>query len=451
MRAAVLAAAFALLVLRPPAVLGAQAPGAELEEFTLANGLRVVVSSDASDPMAALAVAYGVGPRQEEPGRSGFAHLFEHLMFEGSRNVPRGDFDRVLESYGGEDNAATHEDLALYYERFPAHVLPAALWLEADRMGGPILDERRVRAQIEELKEERRLGLDEKPYGRLVDEEISSRTFSNRRNARPPLGSWADLDAAKLQDLQAFFDERYAPANAVLVVAGGVDPARVKSAVSELFSTLPARAKPAAPDLEEPPPGPGGRFEVKDARARLPALALSWKDMPPRGSPDFYALGLLSRALAAGRTSRLYRRLVKESGAAVEVAGGLGFPVHDAADYQAPALWSFFVIHKAGRKPDEVRAMVLEEIARVAAGGLCAEELARVKNKLRCDRLAEQQTALGRARRLALAVLLDGDPGRANDVDRYLAVTPADVQAAAAKYLKPDLANTFELVPGTLR
>jgi predicted Zn-dependent peptidase len=441
-RAGLLALALAL-----PAS-AASSPRIDFTEFSLPNGLRVLVSTDGAVPVAAVAMVFDAGSRHEAPGRSGFAHLFEHMMFEGSHHAPKGAFDRILESYGGDNNASMHQDLTFYYEEVPSNAVPVALWLDADRVGGLEVSKESVKNQIEVVKEEKRMRVDNKPYGPLLDLEISSRTFSNWSNAHSVIGSAEDLDASTLEDVRAFFRDYYTPSNAVMAVVGDVDPAEVKSRMTELFGPLPGRPKPAAPDTTEPEPGPGRRFELRDAQAKLPALALSWKGMPDRGTADFRALVLLGRALFDGKNSRLFQELVKTSQAAVELAGGLGFPVSGPSDYKSPGLFGAFVIHKAERKPEEVRSSLLSQLSRVAAQGLAPAELARVKTKFRSDWILERQTSLGRAEKLLLAALLDGDPEAANGLDKYLAVSNEDIKRAAAKYLKSDLANTFVLIPG---
>lgn len=431
----------------PVGVLAAT-PRIAYEQFSLPNGLRVLISSDASVPLVAQAMIFDVGARQEVPGRSGFAHLFEHLMFAGSQNVPKGGFDKILESYGGDNNAATHEDFTFYYEVVPAHALPVALWLDADRVGALNVSKDAVAKQIEVVKEEKRMRVDNEPYGPLLDSEISSRTFSNWQNRHSIMGEFEDLNRAGLKDVQAFFETYYAPSNAFLAVVGDVTVAEAKRWVTEFFGNLPNREKPAPTDTTEPEPGPGRTFAVADAQAKLPALAAAWKLRPRRQTADFFALAILGRALCAGKSSRLYQELVKNSQIAVEVQGGLGFPGSDESDYQAPALFGVFVIHNGEHKPEEVRRLLLAQIARIAAEGLPAAELERLKTKFRSDWLMSQQTRLNRAEKLLVAAILDGDPNAANALDSYLAVTSADVQRAAANYLKPELANIFEVVPG---
>jgi predicted Zn-dependent peptidase len=446
-----LGAAGLLLALAAPALAASAAPRIEYQDFTLPNGLRVLISTDHAVPVAVVSLIFDAGGRNETPGHSGFAHLFEHLMFEGSQNVPRGGFDRMLESYGGENNASTHEDFALYYEEMPSNAVPVALWLDSDRVGALNVSKEAVKNQIEVVKEEKRLSVDNRPYGPMLGLDISSRSFSNWQNAHAVIGSAEDLDASSLEDVRDFFKAYYAPANAVLAVVGDVDPSEVKRWVTDLFGQLPKREKPAAPDTTEPEPGSGQRFELKDPQAKLPALALSWKGMPARGSADFNALVLLGRALFAGKSSRLYQELVKNSKVAVELDGGLGFPVCDASDYKSPALFGAFVIHKAEASPDKVKDLLAAQLARVAAEGLPEAELRRVKTKFRSDWILSQQTSLGRAEKLLMAALLDGDPEAANGLDRYMAVSPEDIRRVAGRYLKADLANVFVLSPGGAR
>jgi predicted Zn-dependent peptidase len=440
--------AFLTLALCLPAAAAPSAPRIDYQEFSLPNGLRVLVSTDHAVPVAAVSLIFDVGGRHETPGRSGFAHLFEHMMFEGSQNVPKGGFDKILESYGGDNNASTHEDLTFYYEEVPSNAVPVALWLDSDRVGALNVSKEAVKNQIEVVKEEKRMRVDNKPYGSLLDLEMSSRTFGNWQNAHPVIGSAEDLDASSIDDVRAFFKAYYAPSNAIMAVVGDVDPLEVRKLVTDLFGPLPKRGKPVPPDTTEPEPGPGRRFEVKDSQAKLPALALSWKGMPARGTADFNALVLLGQALFDGKSCRLYQELVKNSKAAVDVTGGLGFPVNDMSDYKSPGLFGAFVIHKAERKPDEVKALLLAQVARVAAEGLPAAELARVKTKFRSDWILSQQASLGRAEKLLMAALLDGDPEAANGLDRYMAVTSEDIKRAAGKYLKAEFANTFVLVAG---
>jgi predicted Zn-dependent peptidase len=404
------------------------APRVEFSSFTLSNGLRVVLSQDSSVPVVAMTMIVDVGGRHEARGLSGFAHLFEHLMFEGSKHVPRGDFDKLLETYGGDNNASTHEDFTLYYEQVPSNALPVALWLDADRVGALNVAPESVKNQIEVVKEEKRMRVDNEPYGSLLYVEMASHTFSNWQNSHPTIGSFADLDAASLKDVRAFFEAYYSPDNIIMAIVGDIDPVETKKLVESYFSSMPAKPRPKAADVTEPAPAGERTIKLVDAHAKLPALAFTWKGAPERGTEEYYAMLLLGKALFSGKSARLYQKLVKESQVAVALDGGLGFPISDADEYKAPGAFGGFVVHKREKTP---------------------AELERVKTKFRSDWLRGQETRLGRAQRLLYAALLDGDPEAANrELPRFMAVTSAQIKSAAAARLVPAAAAWFELAAG---
>jgi zinc protease len=422
---------------------------AELHTFTLPNGLRVVLAPDRAVPVATAAMIFDVGGRQEPRGRSGFAHLFEHLMFEGSKNAPRGAFDRVLETYGGDNNASTHVDFTFYYEVLPSNALPIALWLDADRLSALTVSEESFRNQASVVQEEKRLRVDNEPYGPLLYVEIASRTFQNWTNAHPVIGSFEDLQAATLQDVKDFFNAYYAPSNAWLAVVGDIDLAETKALVEKYFAWIPNLGKPKPIDKTEPEQTAARRFVLDDAHANLPALAVAWTGMPARRTqPDFYALGLLGRLLFYGKSSRLYQGLVKGSQIAVSVDGSLGFPLTDVTEFRHPGLFGGFIVHKTGASADAVRDAVFAEIRKIASEGVGAEELERVKTKLRSDFIVDGQTTRGRAFRYLVAALLDGSPREAEgELGRFMAVSPEQVREAAARYLVDERSNVFEVRP----
>lgn len=439
--------ACALLAAAPS--VRAAAPRIDFSSFTLANGMRVVLSRDASVPVVAMTMIVDVGGRHEAPGRSGFAHLFEHMMFEGSKHVPKGGFDKLIETYGGDNNASTHEDFTFYYEQVPSNALPVALWLDADRVGALSVNAESVKNQIEVVKEEKRLRVDNQPYGRLLYVEMASHTFSNWQNAHPTIGSFEDLNAASLKDVRAFFKAYYSPDNIIMAIVGDLEPEKTKAAVEAYFGSLPVNARPSAPDLTEAPPSGERVVKLTDAHAKLPALAFTWKDGPERGSDDYYALLLLGKALFSGKSARLYQKLIKESQVAVSLDGGLGFPLTDADEYKAPGAFGAFVVHKREKAPSEVKALIEAEIAKIAAEGLADAELDRVKTKFRSDWLRGQERRVERAMRLLYAALLDGDPEAANrELDRFMAVTPESIRRAAAARLVPKASTWFELSAG---
>ncbi len=427
----------------------AAAPRVEFTAFTLANGMKVVLSKDSSVPVVATSMIVDVGGRHEVPGRSGFAHLFEHMMFEGSKHVPKGGFDKILETYGGTNNADTHEDFTLYYEELPSNALPIALWLDADRIGALSVTPEATKNQIEVVKEEKRMRVDNEPYGSLLYVDMGSHTFSNWQNSHPTIGSFADLDAASLKDVRAFFEAYYSPDNVTLGVVGDIDLAETRRLVESYFGSLPVKPRPKARDLAEPAPAGERTVAVADAHAKLPALGFTWKNGPERGSEDYYALVLLGRGLFSGKSARLYQKLVKESQVAVSLDGGLGFPLADADEYKAPGAFGGFVVHKRDKAAADIKALVSAEIAAVAAEGLTPAELDRVKTKFRSDWIRGQETRLGRAHRLLYAALLDGDAEAANrELTRFMAVTPEQIRRAAAARLVPAASTWFQLSAG---
>ncbi|HAZ07234.1 MAG TPA: peptidase M16 [Elusimicrobia bacterium] len=457
-----LAAALALLSatgargsLAPEAVTSVPAVGPpaaariDFSSFTLRNGMRVLVSRDASVPVVAVAMIVGVGGRHEARGRSGFAHLFEHMMFEGSAHVPKGGFDRFLESFGGDNNASTHEDFTFYYEELPSNALAVALWLDADRIGALRVTRQAVKNQIEVVKEEKRMRVDNQPYGAVMGVEMAARSFENWQNAHPVIGSFEDLDAASLKDVKSFFDAYYSPDNITMAVVGDADPAEVRRLVTAYFTPIKSKPRPAHLDTTEPDPRGERAFTVKDEHAKLPALGVTWKGAPARGTVSHRALVLLGNALFSGKSSRLYQSLVKESRTAVSVEGGLGFPLADWDEYQAPGLFGAFIVHKKDQPFAAVKELIAAQTARVAAEGLAPEELERVKVKFRSDWVRAEETRLGRARRLLQSTLLDGDPEAANrELSRILAVTNEDIRRAAAAHLKAEAATWFEVTAG---
>ena len=266
--------------------VGVYAPRIDFTTFTLPNGMRVVLSRDASVPVVATTMMVDVGGRHEVRGRSGFAHLFEHMMFEGSKHVPKGGFDKTLESYGGDNNASTHEDFTFYYEELPSNALPIALWLDADRVGSLSVSPEATKNQIEVVKEEKRMRVDNEPYGSMLYVDMGSHTFSNWQNSHPTIGSFEDLDAASLKDVRAFFEAYYSPDNIILGIVGDIDPLETRKLVEAYFGSLPVKPRPERASLVEPAPAGERVIKLTDAHAKLPALGFTWKNGPERGSED---------------------------------------------------------------------------------------------------------------------------------------------------------------------
>ena len=406
------------------------------KSFQLENGLRVVLSRDDLAPVVAIAVYYDVGSRNEVKGRSGFAHLFEHMMFQGSENVPKAGHFKYVENNGGDLNGSTHDDYTNYYELMPSSQLELALWLESDRMRSLKITAENLKNQQEAVKEEKRLSIDNQPYSAAYT-TLDEMVYSNWANSHPTMGSMKDLDAANLEDVKQFFETYYAPNNAVLAIAGDIDYAEAESLVRKYFSTIPRHKDPPAANLAEPEAVPRHLYSVTDVHAKVPAVAIEWK-IPGRRSPDRYAISLLKAILIDGKSSRLYQKLVKEKAVCLEVGGSLDLT-------RGPSDFSILLLHKAGVKGQAVEAMVESEIDRIKKEGVGGEELARVKNQYRLSRFSGEadsdqysglQTAEGRALALAEFMLFDGDPSLINtDLKGYLAVSADQVRAAAVKYL----------------
>jgi predicted Zn-dependent peptidase len=405
-------------------------------QFRLDNGLRVVVSEDHTAPVVAVAVYYDVGSRDEARGRSGFAHLFEHMMFQGSENVGKAQHFVYVEKNGGYLNGSTHADFTNYYQFLPANQLELALWLESDRMRSLKITPANLKNQQEAVKEEKRLSIDNQAYWpalNLMDEMI----FRNWANAHPTIGSMRDLNAATIADVRKFFDTYYAPNNAVLVIVGDVEPAATEQLARKYFASIPARKAPPSVDVSEPFETARQKSVVADAQAKMPGVALAWK-IPARRDPDFYPLVLLKSILSGGESSRLYRRLVKEKELSLEVQGYMD-------ERRGPGSFTLFSIHRQEARPDQLQAEIEAEIERIKRDGVSEDELLKARNQFRLERFLgggdgseyeSLQTALGRALALGQYALFDGDPSLINtELDRYLSVTRDQIREAARKYL----------------
>jgi len=403
-------------------------------QFQLDNGLRVVLSEDHSAPVVAVAVYYDVGSRNEVKGRSGFAHLFEHMMFQGSENIGKAEHFKYVENNGGTLNASTHADFTNYYNYLPSNQLELALWLESDRMRSLKITPENLKNQKEAVKEEKRLSYDNQAYWPALL-KMDEMVFRNWTNSHSSIGSMEDLDAASINEVKQFFNTYYAPNNAVLAVAGDIDPAQAEALVRKYFGTIPRQSSPPPIDVSEPEAAAKAKSATTDPLAQVPALAIAWK-IPARNSADFYPIALLKSMLFDGESARVYRALVKEKELAIEVTGTL-------EARRGPGQVAVLAVHKATIRPEAVEALIEAEITRVKNEGVGAPELYKVKNQYRLARFAtgsegefsSLQTPLGRALALAEFTMFDGDPSLINsDIDRYLAVTPEQIREAARRY-----------------
>jgi zinc protease len=407
-------------------------------QFSLENGLRVVLSEDHSAPVVAVAVYYDVGSRNEVKGRTGFAHLFEHMMFQGSENVRKAAHFKYVESNGGVMNAATHADFTNYYAFLPSNQLALALWLESDRMRSLKITAANLKNQKDAVKEEKRLSYDNQAYWPALL-KMDEMVFRNWANAHSAIGSMRDLDAATVADVSRFFATYYAPNNAVLAIVGDINTREAEALVRKYFSSIPRHKQPPSVDVSEPFEVAARTAAIDDPHAQMPAVSMAWK-IPPRRSPDFYAVALLKSILCDGQSGRLYQRLVKERAVCLDVQGTL-------EARRGPGQVAVFTIHKPDIKAEDVQAIVEAEIERIKSEGVTADELIKVKNQYRLDRFqsgsegeySSLQTALGRALALAEFAMFDDDPSLINvDIDHYLAVTAEQVRDVARRYFVPE-------------
>ncbi|HEV2763306.1 MAG TPA: pitrilysin family protein, partial [Pyrinomonadaceae bacterium] len=414
-------------------------PHVPVEEFTLENGLRVVMSEDHAVPVVSVVVYYDVGSRNERPGRTGFAHLFEHMMFQGSENVPKAAHFQYVFHSGGTLNGTTSSERTNYFETLPAHQLPLALWLESDRMRSLKVTQENLDNQREAVKEEKRLNYDNSPYSNAFL-RLNELIYVNPANAHSTIGSMQDLDDATIEDIREFFRIYYAPNNAVLSVVGDFDPAELRRLVEKYFATIPRQPAPPPVDVSEPPEVAVRREVYRDPFAQLPALMMGWK-APVRRHADFYPLSLASVLLLDGDSSRLYQRMVKGDESVVLVQGGVG-------ERRGPSSFYIFAIPKPGHEQARLQETILEEFARLAAEGPTPEEMEKLRNNVLNDAVRGSQSALYRAQRLAEHALYDGDPRLVNtETERFLAVTPEELKRSVARYLLTDNHSVIEIVP----
>jgi zinc protease len=429
----------ALLLLAAPAA--GQGVSLPYRAFDLPNGLHLIVHEDHSVPIAAVDVWYHVGAAYEQPGRTGFAHLFEHIMFEGSANVPRGDFDNLLEAAGGQNNGSTTSDRTNYYEVVPSNAVDLALWLEADRMGGLLktMDQAKLDLQRDVVKNERRQRYENRPYGLLYETIAPALYPTGYPYSWTTIGSMTDLSAASLEDVSGFFRRFYVPNNAVLVVAGDVDPEHVRQTVERYFGWIPRGAAVAPPS---PPLAPleATKYLTLEDRVTLPQLTLVWR-APKAYAPGDAAMNAIGSILSQGKNSRLYRRLVYEQQVAQEVE----------AYTDSRLLSGDFYLTITGREGvslDRLESAALEEIDRLAATPPSAEELQRVKSAKETELIGGLESLQNRADLLNQYYYYTGKADYlAQELASYRSLTPADIQAAAKEYLAGKNHVVLSIVP----
>ena len=411
------------------------APTVRFTDERLANGLRLIVAEDHLAPVVAVCIWYAVGSKNEVPGKTGFAHLFEHVMFQGSRHVAKTEHMGLVQAAGGTLNGTTWLDRTNYFETMPSHQLELALWLEADRMATLLdaLNQENLDNQRDVVKNEKRSSYDNRPYGQWFHKLQEHLFPPEHPYHHPTIGSMEDLDAASLEDVAAFFRTYYAPNNAVLAIAGDVDPAQARAWVERYFGEIAPNPKiPPLGDMSVPPTLGGESREVIEDRVPLPRHYFGFR-APCFGDPRLDALEVAAQILAGGKGSRLYRRLVREERIAQDVAFfALGF-VGGASIAAGQATV------RPGVDPAVVERAFEEELERMALEPVTDDELARARALIETFELEALQRVDERADRLAMLATLLDDPDLINrQLARYLAVTPADIEAVAAEVFRPD-------------
>ncbi len=410
-------------------------PTVPFTDERLPNGLRLIVAEDHLAPVVAVNIWYDVGSKHEQPGKTGFAHLFEHVMFQGSRNVGKAEHIALVQAAGGTMNGTTWLDRTNYFETLPSHQLDLALWLEADRMGTLLdaLSQENLDNQREVVKNEKRWSYDNRPYGSW-QEKLQGHIYpEGHPYHHPTIGSMDDLDAASLEDVQAFFRTYYAPNNAVLSVVGDVEAARVRESVERFFGGIPANPSiPPLGDLSLPPTLGGERRETVRDAVPLPRIYVGFR-APAFGDTRLDALDVASQILSGGKGSRLHRRLVREERIAQDVAlFTLGF-------VGGASICAGWATVRPGIEVARVEAAFLEELERVASEPVSADELARAHALIESDELGALQRVEERADRLSMFATLFDDPGLIDRIlPRYLAVTPDAIRDVARDVFRED-------------
>ncbi len=406
-------------------------PVPELHRSTLSNGLRVLIVPDPATPVVGVALHVDVGFRSEPEGRTGFAHLFEHLMFQGSESLEKLAHFRHVQGSGGVFNGSTHQDYTDYFEVLPAAALERALFLEADRLRAPKLTEENLRNQVDVVKEEIRLNVLNRPYGGFPWILLPPVLYDTFPNAHNGYGDFSELEQASLDDAAAFFDTYYAPGNAQVTVAGALDVDEALALVERHFGDIPARPAPQRPSFAEPPPSAERRQAVPDAHAPLPALAMGFRMPDPAADLDGYlAHVLLASVLGDGEAARLQRRLVHADGLVTDISAGAG--LMGSLDARDPDTFTVTAVHPAAVDPDRVIGAVDEELEKLAADPPSAEELARQVARWSASAHQENDRVMYRMLGYGARELLYGRAEITDELPgRLAAVPPAAVGAAA--------------------
>ena len=414
-------------------------PKLQYEIATLPNGLTVVTSEDHSTPIVHLNLTYHVGSKNEKPGRTGFAHLFEHLMFKGSKNVLPEAHTSYVASVGGQSNAFTTDDETVFWETVPSQYLPMILWLEADRMATLRIDKDTLTNEREVVKEERRMRVDNQPYGRL-NEIIYAQAFTVHPYKHPTIGSMEDLEAASVEDVRDFYNTFYVPSNATLTLVGDFDPAQAQQLVIQYLGRVPKASREVPRDIPKEPPQTKEKRVTLQEPWPLPAVVVAYH-ITYDGNPDSYPLHIAAKVLSDGDSSRIYKKLVYEKQMAVAAFGSANL-------IEDPNLFYAVAIVQPGHSPDEVANTLMTEIDRLKTEPISEHELQRTKNQFARDYILNRESNQQKAGVLAHAVVIHNDIKTADgEFDIFQNIAIADVQRVARTYFTPENRLVLTLLP----
>lgn len=402
----------------------------EFEEYKLPNGLHVILQQDKSAPVVTASVMYHVGAKNENPDRTGFAHFFEHLLFEGTENIGRGQWFKIVAANGGQNNANTTDDRTYYYETFPSNNLQLSLWMESERMLHPVINQIGVNTQREVVKEEKRLRIDNVPYGQLL-KAVKENIFKNHPYRWTTIGEMKHLDAATLDEFKAFFKKFYTPNNAVLVVAGDFDKVQAKKWIEDYFASIPSGAAIERKQFPEEPITKQINASFTDPNVQLPMLVNAYR-IPSFKDKDSYVLEFISNILSKGKSSRLYKRIVDEEKIGLEV-GSFAYTQEDYGTY------FIYGLPMPGKTIDDVQKSIDAEINRISTDLISEEEYQKTLNSLETDFVNQNTTTEGIAENLATNYLLRGNTNLINtEIDNYRSITREAIRDVAKKYLQPN-------------
>ncbi len=409
------------------------------QRLQLPNGLTAVLHQDRSTPIVNVQLWYHVGSKDERPGRTGFAHLFEHLMFKGSRNVEPEQHTSIVASVGGQANAYTNEDTTVFWQTVPSQFLPLVLWMEADRMATLRIDEDTFVREREVVKEERRMRVENQPYGRL-NEIIYEQAFTQHPYRHPVIGSMDDLNAATIDDVRDFYATYYVPSNVTVVLSGDFDMDQAVGLVNQYLGRVPKAGQPVPRDIPREPPQTQERRAVVEDAVPLPAVVVA-HHITYDGHPDAYPLHIAAKVLSDGQSSRIYRTLVYESGLALTAFGQANLIEH-------PNLFYAVAIVNPGQTPAAVEKALIAELDRMKADGVTPRELQRSKNQFARDYILGRETVQQKATHLAHAEVLHADITTADgEFDIFQNITQADVQRVAKTYFRPETRVVIHVMP----